>query len=181
MTRDPTSYLGGVNLYNYVANNPINFIDPLGLDKLPLPKHPSGLPPGWKPDPTHKNPNGERWRGPGGDTIDFHKGQPGRRGWAGEDHWHHNDGKKHYRPGDEIEVEPSCGSPGTDPQRARQRLPGPGMDELRMEELSHRQMEIFWGKILGGSIIGGGVVVGGPAVVGPLLKLLQRTPVLAIP
>jgi hypothetical protein len=57
----------------------------------------------------------------------------------------------------------------------------PGMDELRMEELSHRQMEIFWGKILGGSIIGGGVVVGGPAVVGPLLKLLQRTPVLAIP
>ena len=32
MTRDPISYEGGINVYAYVGNNPVNRVDPYGLD-----------------------------------------------------------------------------------------------------------------------------------------------------
>jgi RHS repeat-associated protein len=34
ISRDPISYNGGINVYAYVANNPTNGIDPLGLEQL---------------------------------------------------------------------------------------------------------------------------------------------------
>ena len=33
MQPDPVGYAGGVNLYVYVGNDPVNFVDPLGLDR----------------------------------------------------------------------------------------------------------------------------------------------------
>jgi RHS repeat-associated protein len=32
MTRDPLGEAGGINFYGFVGNNPVNFVDPLGLD-----------------------------------------------------------------------------------------------------------------------------------------------------
>jgi hypothetical protein len=54
-------------------------------------------------DPSHKDPNGERFRHPSGDVLDFHKGRPGLPGWRGKDHWHHNGGDEHLKPGDEVD------------------------------------------------------------------------------
>jgi hypothetical protein len=105
--KDPVLFAGGdPNLYAYIGNDPVNFIDPMGLMKLP--PDPSGLGPEWTHDPVHPG----RWRHPSGDTLDFHKGDPtlpkGRRtNWSRTDHWHHNGEDYHLRPGTEIPDPPS--------------------------------------------------------------------------
>ena len=86
------------------------YADPYGL--MQLPSDPSGLPSDWTPDTTHKDPNGERFKHPNGDQLDFHKGREGKPGWRGKDHWHHNGGSEHLPPGSEVpdpETEQSCG------------------------------------------------------------------------
>jgi RHS repeat-associated protein len=35
IAEDPIGFIGGLNLYGYVGNNPINFVDPFGLEKCP--------------------------------------------------------------------------------------------------------------------------------------------------
>lgn len=92
-----------MNLYAYVGNSPVSYVDPSGLGRLPA--DPSGLGPQWVNDPTHLDPNGSRWRNPEGDYLDFHKGRPGLPGEKGKDHWHDNGCKDHLHPGDEVAEE----------------------------------------------------------------------------
>ena len=101
ISEDPLEFGGGdVNLYAYVGNSPVSYIDPSGLGRLPA--NPTGLGPQWTLDPSHQAPNGSRWRNPNGDYLDFHQGQPGKPGWRGRDHWHDNGCPKHLAPGDEV-------------------------------------------------------------------------------
>jgi RHS repeat-associated protein len=104
LTRDPIGYEGGINLYGYVENNVVNNFDPLGWDGLKLPSNPSGLPSSWRLDPSHRYPNGQRFRHPNGDFLDFHRKNPNKssKSHGGNDHWHHNGGDEHLYPGDEV-------------------------------------------------------------------------------
>ena len=123
LSRDPIGEAGGLNLYGYVGNRPTVSVDPYGLD-MTLPNNPSGLGPEWTPDPTHKNPNGQRFRGPGGKCLDWHPGTPGKPGWKGKDHWHSPDAPKgpkdHLPPGTEIpDPAPPPPSPTVNPEQVK--------------------------------------------------------------
>ncbi len=115
ISEDPLGFDGDdLNFYAYVGNDPVDFIDPAGLGKLPA--NPSGLGPQWTRDPSHLHPNGERWKNPNGDTLDFHKGQPGKPGWRSRDHWHWKGGKDHLKPGDEVPADTECAKETPKPQ-----------------------------------------------------------------
>jgi len=79
------------------AGNPVP-----SASEMRLPTDPGGLGPEWTHDPTHQDPNGERYRDPDGRTLDWHKGREGQPGWKGKDHWHDDGGKKHLPPGTEV-------------------------------------------------------------------------------
>ncbi|MEW6657342.1 MAG: RHS repeat-associated core domain-containing protein [Thermodesulfobacteriota bacterium] len=51
LTRDPIGEEGGINLYGFVGNNPINYIDPNGLKAVIPNPFPPGCPPGPSCDP----------------------------------------------------------------------------------------------------------------------------------
>jgi RHS repeat-associated protein len=156
LSEDPIGFDGGSNWYEYVGNNPMDFTDPTGLGK------------------------GDKWYGY--NNRDFHK-------------WFHRCWKRPGDPNadkDQIEAAHaewvSRGSPkggncwggGTpspsackEPVPLLRRIPGPTLDELRMQEESHRQMEKFWTKILIGDAAVGAVLLAPEGAVVGILRWLS--------
>jgi RHS repeat-associated protein len=164
ISEDPIAFEAGYNWYQYVENNPISFSDPLGLSKH------------------------DRWYGY--NNRDFHKWfhrcwkQPGDRDADKDDieeahaEWMRRGSPQGGNCWGGRKPDPSACK---DPTPARRRIPGPTMDELRMQELSAREKEMFWKKILVGSVVGGTVVVAGPAGIAALLRWIAGAGAAAAP
>ena len=127
LNQDPIGEAGGLNLYGYVGNNPINYVDPLGLQldafldtgveigaqlgarpvAVPLPRIPGvSYPPNgpFPPEGTIENafrPGSFGRIQPNGKFQEcwrFDKGTPGKPGWEGIDHFHYWGGPEHMSP-----------------------------------------------------------------------------------
>jgi RHS repeat-associated protein len=144
ISEDPIGLEGGPNLYGYVENDPLNAVDPEGL--VPKDK--------WY---GYRNKDFRRW---------FH------RCWEEGGEGRQNASKQ------EIEIAYaewlSRGSPKggncwgggkpnpsecKEPVPARKRIPGPLLEEFRLQEESARQKEQFWRKILIGDAAVGAVLL----------------------
>ena len=118
-SKDPSRFWGGLNLYAYCDNDPVNWIDPRA--RMKLPPTPSGLGPEWVQDPQHRPPHGGgRWFAPDGSGLEFHPGRPGAGGDQEDDHWHRvvngKKQKKHLSPGAEVpDPAPVCQAPNESP------------------------------------------------------------------
>ncbi|GAK54248.1 YD repeat protein [Candidatus Moduliflexus flocculans] len=107
MTRDPLGEAGGLNLYAFVGNNPVNWVDPWGLMELPV--NPNDVNPNdWFLDKRHYNPNNPnelKFLDVDGRKLEWHPGRPNDPSPHQQvDHWHdrQNFGNKHLKPGETI-------------------------------------------------------------------------------
>jgi len=183
ISEDPIEFEGGdVNFYRYVGSDPVAQGDPLGLQRA----GPRGRG-NYKPDfPTRCN------RSQDCDTIAKNMAALARRiasaqlideelSFSRHSPPHSTaipDAQRAFFRCKEIFDEKckKCGPPGSPvpvPKPSEAKRPvGPGLEELRMQVESARQMEIFWKKVLIGSVAGGAVLVGGPPAIAVLLRAL---------
>jgi RHS repeat-associated protein len=157
---DPIGFEGGVNLYSYVENNPVDSNDPDGLK--PLPRSRTRVrectaaemsvcvrtcgPKGVQSCRVSQTFRVVRWR----------------------------DGKSLLK---WTDGPLSCSCNDCEDQKlpvpVRRRASQPTMDEYRMQIEPARHMQQFWKVIIVGSAAGGAVVVGGPAAGGFILRILS--------
>ncbi len=114
ISEDPIGFAGGdVNLFAYARNNPVKWVDPLGLAPAIPPYYPPGWTPDWqwapgsklaRPDWNWWDPNGGEWHwdpDPNGSHPEFPNGHYDYHPW---DQW--NSPKDRCPPGDKVPKPP---------------------------------------------------------------------------
>ena len=112
--KDPIGFAGGdTDLYGYCLNDPVNWVDPEALFRLPGDPDEVARDPRWTEDRRHRNPDntGDRkFIDRDGREIYWNPGRPEHPSPRQRtDHWHdrQNYGRRHLNPGDEIPDPPS--------------------------------------------------------------------------
>jgi RHS repeat-associated protein len=184
ISEDPIGFEGGdINFFTYVANNPVNDSDPSGLQRRAGPTgrgnyHPQSrvrCNPSQDCATLANNMKEIAQALASAYLMDQELGFPRHQAPHSTDipDWANAFSRcwKIY----ERKCK-GCGPPGSpmaEPSLSRARRPtGPTLEEFRMQELSAREMEMFWKKVLYGSIGGGAVVVAGPPTIGAILQWL---------
>jgi uncharacterized protein RhaS with RHS repeats len=193
ISEDPIGFEGGdINLYGYVGNHPIDESDPSGLQGRAGPSGRGNYKPDFKTrcnnsqdcDTIARNMAALARRIASAQFIDEELGFPRH---APPHSTAIPDAQRAFARCKEIFDRKckACGPPGSPvpvPNASRARRPtGPTLDELRMQEMSAREMEKFWEKVLYGSIAGGAVVVAGPAGIAAVLRWLAAGGAAAVP
>jgi RHS repeat-associated protein len=123
IAEDPIGLVAGINFYQYVQNNPLTYVDPLGLQQYPpWPLPPSGIPGGpWRWSPNPQSGRGGAYIDPNGNIATWEmdcKLDPCQRGPG---HWdvydRHGNKQRYNRHGAPITVEEAHGPVKGPPRR----------------------------------------------------------------
>jgi RHS repeat-associated protein len=163
ISEDPIQFDGGLNWYAYVDNGPLKFTDALGLHKKDK----------WY---GYNNRDFRDWvhrhyKGPGKKSsgVDLSKEDMDQ---AYEDWKAQGSPKRDKSRRDDCDDERN---PDMERRKVNPFSKWPTLEELKLQEESHRQMEMFWKKVLGGTVLGGASVVGGGAAGIYIRTVVPRT------
>lgn len=177
ISEDPIGFAGGLNWYSYVDNNPVAAGDPWGLCKdskycrqllEQIVRKTNGFVNRFRryKDAGFKDHGGKTWS---------HGGKSGTTEPGG--HYNQLVDRQRGLIKDILDYIENCLNEGDPPppalkdafEESKRHVPWPAnwptMDELRMQEQSHRYMEKFWETIFKGGVYGGAAYLGAPILI----------------
>lgn len=114
ISKDPIGLAGGITLFTYVGNNPVNLRDPLGL--APCNPHPPGWTPDWKSDWGSQKNTGKNWWDPNGGEWHWDPDPKGNHPEFPNGHWDYNPWEQWNSPKQRIPPDPEGGQPTPTPE-----------------------------------------------------------------